>query len=632
MNKLGGKTATIFLLIMLIAAGLIVAIYYYPNNIPPYTVDIDLGRFNSIYELQNYIHSNLIKRAAIDARGPFYGGVLLRETAAPMGEEGAFTGVGPEYSLTNVQVEGIDEADYVKTDGYYIYFKNGSKIMIAKAYPPEELNIVSVIQLENTSINGLYIYDGKLIILTQRGGFFVIMHAVDVVPEDRAVEPAVIGGPEIQTPVSNIYIYDVREPSNPVLIHNITLTGDLFDSRLFDNKLFIILNDFVYGVNETIRLPSYVIDGVNTTISVEEIYYLKNLYEYGYQYTMVFSIDLDTWTNSVTTILSGSTSTLYMSYNNIYIAQPIFIPETLSAEERRWLQRTAIIKIKIDGINTEPTALAVVDGVVNEQFQMDEFNNYLRISTYVWESIRKPGEFRVKTYTNIYVLDKDLKIVGSLTGLGETEQLYATRFMGNYAYLVTFRRIDPLFVINLTDPENPRVVGELKIPGFSDMLQPIGQGLIVGIGYINEDGVNKLKISLFNVSDPTNPIEISNLTIGNEWISSEATQNHKAILIPPIEGVFGIPISTYELKTTISNETNQTITITMPVPVYKYLVFNTSGGELSIIKEITIDIPVTTMYGKPMYMFWYEYVRGIYIEKNVYVVTPYNIIVEPLEP
>lgn len=616
---------TIFLLIMLIAAGLIVAVYYKSSGITPYMVNIDLRRFHSIYELQNYIHNNLIKQTA----RPFYGGFLLREVAAPMGEMTAYSyvGVGPEYSLTNVQVEGIDEADYVKTDGYYIYFKNRSGIMIVRAYPPEELKIVGVIRLENTNINGLYIYDEKLIVLTHRGGFFVIMGGV---PEKRVVEPAVIGGPGIQTPVSNIYVYDVREPSNPILIHNITLTGDLVDSRLFDNKLFIIINDFVYDVNETIRLPSYVIDEVNTTISVEEIYYLDGLYEYGYQYTIIFSIDLDTWMDSVTTILSGSTSTLYMSYNNIYTAQPIFIPGTLTTEERR-LQRTAIMKIKMDDIVTEPTALAVVDGVVNEQFQMDGFNGYLRVSTYVWELVRENKVTIVKTYTNIYVLDKDLKIIGSLTGLGETEQLYATRFMGNYAYLVTFRRIDPLFVINLTDPENPRVAGELKIPGFSDMLQPIGEGLLVGIGYINEDGVNKLKISLFNVSDPTNPTEISNLTIGNEGVSSEATQNHKAILITPIEGVFGIPISTHKLKTTVINKANQSITITMPVPVYKYLVLNASSRELSIVKELTIEVPVTTEHGKPIYMFWFEYVRGIYIENNIYVVTPYNIIVEPLE-
>ena len=229
-------------------------------------------------------------------------------------------------------------------------------------------------------------------------------------------------------------------------------------------------------------------------------------------------------------------------------------------------------------------------------------------------------------------MDQDLVIVGSLTGLGEGEQLYATRFMGDYAYLVTFRRIDPLFVIDLSDPADPRVTAELKIPGFSDMLQPISDGLLVGIGYIWEDGVNKLKVSLFNVSDPTNPMEISNLTIGGDWVRSEASMDHKAILVTPIEGVFGIPISIHEVKTINIDEGGQAINVTMNVPVYKYLILDARDGGLSIIEEINIfEDNLSTKYGKRGYISWIEYIRGIYIDNNIYVVTPYGIIVEPLE-
>ena len=629
-ERMTKQTPIIFLVVALFAAGLVASAYFLDIfNTPTPSVNITLDKFDNELDLQRYIVSSLISgEKYTDYMLPLLGGFAPTLEYHGSSQMTAEARGGIDYSFTNVQVEGIDEADYVKTDGEYIYFKNESKILIAKAYPPDELKIVSEITLENTSISGIYIYNDKLIVLTSTGGYFYILESRPDVVADQ-VRSAIYPPPKPRPPTSNVYVYDVSDKDSPELIHNLTFPGTLFQSRLTDGKLYLIINQYVYGENRTVLLPSYVNDGTNITIPAEAIYYLDGLHEYGYEYAIIFSVDIDSWIHSVTTILSGSTSTIYMSYNNIYLAQPVITTELLTSEGSRRLQKTAIIKIKVDGLEVKPSALVVVDGIVNEQFQMDEYNGYLRVSTHVWEFIRKEKVVTSKTYTNIYILNEKLEVVGSLTGVGESEQLYATRFMGDYAYLVTFRRIDPLFVIDLSNPIKPKVVGELKIPGFSDMLQPIGDGLLIGIGFINEDGANKLKISLFNISDPTNPTEISNLTIGEKWATSEAAYNHKAILVISKKGIFGIPVSTYEWITAVVNKSNNNITITYQQPVYKYILFNTSEGRLQVIKEITINTSITDGYDKPLFI-WLEYVRGIYIENNIYIVSPRGIILEEL--
>ncbi len=634
------KGAIIFVLIGLISIGLATGIYLNVNTRFNGGSYIDIRRFGGYLDLQNYISLSTLSGNYL----PFYYGGFIREAGypVPLAAESktlaASAEPGVDYSITNVQVEGIDEADYVKTDGKYIYFKNGSNVIIAKAYPPEEHRILSLITLTNRTIKGLYLYGDKLIILGVEGGYIHILEyvaekTIPATKTENSVRPAIYPPPKPKPPTSTIYIYDVSNPSNPSLIHYINITGTLFQSRLMKNILYLIIREYTLGENNTVILPSYTIDGENTTVSPEDIYYLTGLHEYGYQYTIIFSIDLDTWRHSTTTILSGSTSTIYMSYTNMYLAQPIFTSNVYKgAFLEESLQKTAVIKIGIDGLTTTPKNIAVVDGYINEQFQMDEYKGYLRVSTHVMKAFRSNDVYRVETYTNIYVLNSNMEIVGSVTGLGKSEQLYATRFMGDYAYLVTFRRIDPLFVIDLSTPEEPRVVGELKIPGFSDMLQPIGKNMLIGIGYIRIKGINKLKISLFNVTNPEEPIEISNITLGN-WSNSEATYNHKAIMITPLNGVFGIPITTYETTTITINKSGIPTTITTQIPIYKYIVLNASGGELKILKEIDIKNlnKHKTDQSIDHIWIWIEYIRGIYIKNYIYIVSPQGIYIEKLQ-
>ena len=178
-------------------------------------------------------------------------------------------------------------------------------------------------------------------------------------------------------------------------------------------------------------------------------------------------------------------------------------------------------------------ASGTVPGHLLNQWAMDEKDGYLRVAT------TTTANWRNHIGNNIYVLDGEMEIIGRLEGLEEGERIYAVRFMGEKAYIVTYRETDPLFVVDLSDPKNPRVEGILKIPGYSTYLHPLGDGKMVGIG---KDDDRKVKISLFDVSDPENPKELDVYHIDAWW--SEAIRNHHAFLWDPKVEIVALPVGT----------------------------------------------------------------------------------------
>ncbi len=190
--------------------------------------------------------------------------------------------------------------------------------------------------------------------------------------------------------------------------------------------------------------------------------------------------------------------------------------------------RTTIYKVNAEGLDLEVVARGEVPGMLLNQFSMDEHDGYLRVATTSgWSN----------PTNDVYVLDADLRAYGALTGLAPTERIFAARFVGDTLYLVTFRQIDPFFVIDLSDPAAPRVVGELKIPGFSSYLHPVGEGLVIGLG--QED--RRLKVSLFDATDPESPREVDTFFVDGDGYSP-ALQDHKAVLVDETRDLFAFPV------------------------------------------------------------------------------------------
>jgi uncharacterized secreted protein with C-terminal beta-propeller domain len=206
------------------------------------------------------------------------------------------------------------------------------------------------------------------------------------------------------------------------------------------------------------------------------------------------------------------------------------------------MQKTAIYKISIDRLNINYSSSAEVPGYLLNQFSMDEYNNRFRVAT----TIDTFGVER-EMYNNVYVLDGDMNIISKLEGIASNERIYAARFIADKLYLVTFREIDPFFVIDLSD-DTPKILGALKIPGFSNYLHPYDENHIIGIGrdtILDKDrvvNVKGIKIALFDITDVTNPKVTSAIVIGDEYAESDALYDHKAVLFDKDKSILSIPI------------------------------------------------------------------------------------------
>ena len=214
------------------------------------------------------------------------------------------------------------------------------------------------------------------------------------------------------------------------------------------------------------------------------------------------------------------------------------------------LEKTVIHKIEINGSELRYKTSGEVTGRVLNQFSMDENNGYFRIATTKNRSWSRFGnEDTRESYSNLYVLDGDMKVVGEVEGLAKGEKIYSVRFMQNRAYLVTFKQIDPLFVIDLTDPINPIVAGELKVPGYSSYLHPYDDVTLIGLGKETNDSgsiIGGIKLSLFDVSDISDPKEIDKYVLGDRSSNSIAINEHKAFLFSKEKNLLVIPVSMQE--------------------------------------------------------------------------------------
>ncbi len=430
------------------------------------------------------------------------------------------TDTSTAFSTTNIQVEGVDEADIVKTDGEYIYVVSDNKIFIIDAYPAEDARILSEIE-ENGYPTELFINGDKL---------------------------AVLGW-------SFIRIYDVSDRENPVLVRDVSFSGYYLNSRMIGDYIYVVINSpalhYTYTWDNSgnyvrtkseITLPEITVNDNTKTIQATEIYFFDAIY-YSYRFTTIIAINIqdDDEEIATETILTSWAHSIFVSSNSIYI--------TYTTYESYWVAKNTVIhKISIADGEIEYKCFGEVPGRVLNQFSMDEYEGYFRIATTtgeVWASGSDTAQ------NHVYVLDEDLNIVGRLEGIAPGERIYSARFLGSRAYLVTFKKVDPLFVIDLGNPLDPKVLGELEIPGYSDYLHPYDETHLIGVGKDTEDAgsfawYQGVKIALFDVSDPENPQEISKYVIGERGTDSYALRDHRAFLFSKSKNLLVIPVSLVE--------------------------------------------------------------------------------------
>jgi uncharacterized secreted protein with C-terminal beta-propeller domain len=485
-----------------------------------------LKSFRSYDELENFVSSSQ----------QYHGYYPIGETWQQFGlrpmsmSTKDLSGALPEYSTTNVQVEGVDEADIVKTDGTYIYVVSNQTIVILRAYPAEEAQILSRIRFQG-GIRGIFINEDKLAVFEDTG-FYGQYRTLMEYPSSYYLERTFIK------------VYDIEDRSNPTLTRNMSVDGSYFSSRMIGDYAYVLINQPTITYQSNVIIPAIYYPDRTEQVPPSEIFY-ANVTDNFNTYVNVLAVNIlnDEEVPNAKSYLLGYASTMYVSQNNMYI--------TYSTYDNQ-IQGTKIHRISIDEGNIEYEASGEVPGYILNQFSMDEYNGYFRIATTTGE-VWSMGESASRSH--VYVLDMNLDTIGALEDLAPGEKIYSARFMGNRCYLVTFKKIDPLFVIDLTIPANPQVLGQLKITGYSDYLHPYDENHIIGIGKetIEGEGGNfawyqGVKISLFDVTNVSEPKEIAKYEIGDRGTDSPILTDHKAFLFDKERNLLVIPVKVAEIN------------------------------------------------------------------------------------
>ena len=529
----------------------------------------------------------------------------------------ADNGGGSDYSTTNSQVAGIDEGDIVKTDGKYIYvLKNGNELVILSANGENTEVLSDTVLYDNDDsykseqkANGdysyyssyrygteMYINDGTLAILCSYNEWWE-EYTNGSYSYDDANE-------------ARLELYDVSDPGDPELTETFGQDGWLTSSRMMGDDLYILsrYSVYVYGEYEEDDPGAYIPylrDGEERYLMPVDRIVCPPVID-STDYTVICRYDLSAGVREDVKTVLGAGDTVYMSPNALYLAGTRYVSEdtnvhtesvyTVTTTES--MDHTEIIKLALDDGLTV-TACCEFEGNLLGQFAMDEYDGTLRVvatlnknistvytdeeygfSNYKWDSER---------HNALYVFDSDLNLLGSVGELAEGEQVYSVRFDGDVGYFVTFRTVDPLFAVNLSDPTNPQVMSELKIPGFSRYLHPYSDTLLFGLGQNADEETGwteNMKLSMFNVSDPYNVFEQDKLTLDISY--STALYNHKAILVAPEKSLIGFPSENGYL-------------------LYGY----TEDGGFALIDEVKIDD-----------FWWNGDSRGLYAGEYFYIVTP----------
>lgn len=528
----------------------------------------------------------------------YRGGVMYKDvveealpapTAAPANATGAaadMSGASSSYSTTNIQVEGVDEADVIKNDGKYIYLVKGSTVRIVQAYPADTMTELVTLQLgektESFTPSELYVYGDQMV---------VIGHVYHTYPEvtdsstqttqtdtvtSKMIAPYY---PYYSSQRTKVYILDIKDRAKAVVSRWVEFDGDYTTSRRIGDTMYLVLNKYVYfpplyrimedssgstsGSSQTTQnvdpatlVPQMMDSKTNKdepAAACTDIRIVPKSHDNSYLITAAIPLnDLSKPVNR--SVVIGSAQNVYASLDNLYVASTdwsggFYKPEGYNT--------TSLYKFALGDGKIEYQGTGSVPGTVLNQYSMDEKNTYFRLATTKEESVWG------RSSNALYVLDKDMKEVGKIDDIAPGESIYSARFMGDRAYLVTFKHIDPLFVIDLKTPTAPAILGKLKIPGYSTYLHPYDENHIMGFGNevdetIDADKVHSedavyytavqgMKIGMFDVTDVNHPKEMFKEVIGDRGTTSELLSNPKALLFDKTTGLLAFPVTVYEI-------------------------------------------------------------------------------------
>jgi len=494
---------------------------------------------------------------------------------APAPDQTADGGAGGATSETNTQEEGIDEPDVVETDGDHVYLVDQEDLVVLDGASGD---VVSRTRLGAWGAQ-LLLQGDRMLVVAGGMGYGIPMPIEDGVSILPVEPPRFAPGTVLQ-------LLDVSDPAAPRVLQTTEVEGHHVTTRVVDGVARVVIASWpdlqpmdgvvFEGDPGTTRaaasaaesleadlaateigdwLPAFrttVVEGdepvthEGSVVACEDV--LMPEVNAGIAQTSILRVDFtDGFDPADTTTVVAEAGTVYASASTLYLAANRYVPVV---EQDRVVDEgftTALHAFDLAGDGPAAHAGAgEIPGHVLNQYSLSEHDGHLRVATTEGSPWAMEGAAPSQSGVRVLRLQGDQLVeVGAVTGLGLTETIQSVRFMGPVGYVVTFRQTDPLYVIDLSDPSNPRAVGELKIPGFSSYLHPAGEGRLIGIGRDADlDGRDQgLLVSLFDVTDPTAPAQLQTWTARDAW--SQAGNDPKAFLWWAPESAVAVPYERY---------------------------------------------------------------------------------------
>jgi len=512
-----------------------------------------LSSFESYSQLQQYIAANARSAQQYNRWGLGFGGwgpvdlpiglgVTTTLTEAATSTVSSVTAPSlsnsPSYTGTNVQVQGVDELDRVKTDGTHLFVSTHDSVALISAYPPNSTAVLSTLAFPNDQVLGLESVQNRLMVIVQTGSW---------------------------TGAIELLLYNTTSLASPVLMQNVTISGDFVGARMADGYVYVVIQQPSYTFddqgNATAAMPVVSWGGVQSELAPSSVYYTNNTAQISF-YTIIPSISMSTGKESVVSVLTGPSATIYVSTSNIYVTYTNYLDlyDVDGVPGNAWSggvvtpdmvmqsQNSTVLRASYSNGTVTVARAGVVPGTVLNQFSMDEYNGYFRIATSRFTTINGVAT----TSDDVYVLDQNMNQISALTNIAPGENIYAVRFEGDTGYVVTYQQIDPLFVISFKDITKPVIQSALKVTGYSDYLQPLAGGYLLGVGKESVPASNGnfsyylgLKISLFRAYENGSSVEVAKLDIGDRGTDSPVLSNHLAFTYDQTRNITVIPLTLY---------------------------------------------------------------------------------------
>lgn len=547
---------------------------------------VALRAFADCTEMRSYLSEVIVETLVLSQYGGYYGGRgddwdlggedATNDTGDAGGDDGGGEDAPDDYTGTNVQEEGVDEPDMVKTDGSYLYIAQNQELAVVQSWPVEDLALTSLLDLDGYP-SGMFLHGDYAIVFS---------YAYDEELFDRTGSG------------TRLDLVDLSDRVNPEVVRTIQIEGTQASARMIDGDVYVVLNsdlgipDEAWDLLDTVELPEVdwdasamvyemaaddaretlrpyveamvedweladVLPRYTDALAGEEaepavlhdctdLYAPSDTTRFGVLTIAHLDLGDDPTTGDMSAIgLLAEGWTVYASSTNLYTATTSYYA---------WwgwddLEITSDVhKFSLGGnVPVFYEASGRVPGWLPSQWAMSEYDGYLRLAT----TLESDSETE-DAGTRITVLGQtgeDLEEVGSVGGIAEGEDIYGARMMQDKGYVVTYQQIDPLWTIDLSDPTNPTVAGELEVLGYSSYLHPLDEDHLVAVGMAGDEwgGTTGVAVNVFDLTDFANPALLHQYEVSTDsdgWSYSEALWDHHAFTFD--DGVLTIPAYSYD--------------------------------------------------------------------------------------